>query len=343
MKGPDFNPFIDNFTYYNFSRSTKHSKATKYSGGIGIFIENSIRNCVTVHAVNEFFVWIKVKKFPCIHLSEEISIGCVYIPPFKIYDMLDSVFQTMENELARHVKNKNVMIVGDFNARTGEMLDVLDSNNAQGKRYNQDKKINYCGKKLIKFCRDTGLIIVNGRFFGDKGHGRLTYYCSLGSSCVDYLLICNRSTDLLTDFFVDELTLDSDHCPLNFAFGILCKYSSSISLPMEGERIFYRYRWQPELINKFNNTLYSEQYSEVFNKFVLSLLQIDYAGQSCNFFMEYLTNAAGKVFKIGNRNQAIKQKQFPKNYWFDDECKQQKRECNTFSKNHDLSIKSHKD
>ena len=80
------------------------------------------------------------------------------------------------------------------------------------------------GKHLLQLCKNSGMIISNGRFFYDEYSGNFTYFSRRGKSTVDYLLLSKHSFDMLRDFKIGQLLTDSDHCPLLFSL----KYVNNI-------------------------------------------------------------------------------------------------------------------
>ena len=111
----------------------------------------------------------------------------------------------------------HLLLVGDFNSRTGNIDDFILINNTdsipelsenstyqtddfQAPRSNSDTKINNYGKHLISLCESYGLHFLNGRFSGDS-HGLTTYIAN--SALFEYV----------KDFSVMKRD-ESDHFPL---------------------------------------------------------------------------------------------------------------------------------
>ena len=70
------------------------------------------------------------------------------------------------------------------NCRKLEILQKYDCLN----RISEDKSSNKYGSELLKLCKSTNLIILNGRCGLDKGIGKFTESNTRGSSVVDYVL-----------------------------------------------------------------------------------------------------------------------------------------------------------
>ena len=128
-------------------------------------------------------------------------------------------------DLYIHVKNHYKIVdkicFGDFNARTGQELDFLESEDNTDipvpldlyevdcinhlPRQNLDKKTNKYGEYLLSLCKSVPLRICNGRKLGDI-FGSYTCYTPNGQSCVDYCLVSPRLYDSVQTFSVGQVS-----------------------------------------------------------------------------------------------------------------------------------------
>ena len=98
-------------------------------------------------------------------------IGAIYIPPIdsKFHDIYDcDLFLELSNCIAKYTELGNILITGDFNARTGSLQDYIQNDSLSseindhiseimcyipdsepGPRCTMDKKINTIGRRLI--------------------------------------------------------------------------------------------------------------------------------------------------------------------------------------------------
>ena len=144
------------------------------------------------------------------------------------------IFARLENDIIE-IKNKNpearIVIVGDFNARTGVWPDYINSDENKhvdfpdsytpdqcSERSSKDPKsgLNKIGRELLKFCIKTTCRILNGRSGKDKGRGEETYMSTIGNSVIDYVLVEEQYMHEVTNFEVRDHTNISDHSPLYF-------------------------------------------------------------------------------------------------------------------------------
>jgi hypothetical protein len=98
-------------------------------GGIVIFYKNSLHNNISiVENIFDSIIWIKI----CTgNFNNVIYIASCYLPPENsvFYDKIDvDIFHELENSICNYKNDGTVYIAGDFNARTGENNDFIQSN-----------------------------------------------------------------------------------------------------------------------------------------------------------------------------------------------------------------------
>ena len=149
----------------------------------------------------QFVLWVGVSK-SLFNLDSDVLFGAVYIPPeYTRYSNVEA-FDEIENELMSFCKNsyKYVSIIGDFNAKTGNLndyivpdetlLDILhldsdddilsylfDFENLQSYNIPLTRssecscRPNNYGHKLLNICKKLNLYIANSRIGKDRGIG----------------------------------------------------------------------------------------------------------------------------------------------------------------------------
>ena len=278
---------IENFVSICMPRK---SNVHKYGGiyGICVLVKVSLAPFVSVlsNCDSENVFWIKIDKKI---YDTELIIGATYIPhegsPY--YD--NSVFDTLLNDIVdlNAVHNCPITLIGDFNSRTGELSDFISIEGtiaeqtgidfAENDTFNSytflrdlglatdrvslDKAVNNNGKKLITFCRATGLKLVNGRYGEDKGIGDFTCYNN-GKSVIDYAIVSPVLMPKISTFEIDTFCscLSDTHCPVSVSFsfgGVLDSAEISGLNNDTSDKVVTVSKWNPELEQH-----YKESFSE---------------------------------------------------------------------------------
>jgi hypothetical protein len=232
-----FEGFIPRFKHRTEYKRKSGGIATLFKATVIDFIHD-----IEIHDL-EIAQFFKIDKGLC---GMEFILGTVYIPPEGSEYLKGDEFESLMDTL--FVLNANhdlpFCLVGDFNARTGRMEDMIifdhhvaeeaglsqiendmfvniDSLEQQGirtKRVNSDSKCNKSGHKIIDICKCTGMHIANGRVGKDKHIGKLTCMDNEGNpaSAVDYALLSTSLFSKVINFEIDDFDeLFSDkHCPL---------------------------------------------------------------------------------------------------------------------------------
>ena len=209
---PNFHPFI----------LGRKNKSHRYGGihGICIMVKKKLVDFVSVvrETSDENVLWIKIDKGA---FGLECILGAIYLPhegsrfhSNEIFDILAEDIMCLESKY-----NLPIVLIGDFNARTGVVDDFmtvedtitvecgldevdnaifdvksrLESLGITTERNNEDKKrCNNNGFQMIELCKSLNVKIINGRFGDDKGIGKLI--CDAlyrGASTIDYALVVN--------------------------------------------------------------------------------------------------------------------------------------------------------
>ena len=132
---------------------------------------------------------------------------------------------TLENllEFIGTIKNSEIFLAGDFNARTGPLNftpeeDDWENNTKQIEcgiqRSSKDKTVNSRGRKFLDLISSCNISILNGCTLGDA-LGEFTCMRYNGSSVVDYMAASPWLRTTVQSFEVGELTKNiSDHRPI---------------------------------------------------------------------------------------------------------------------------------
>ena len=361
MKLDTFKPTIKYFEYKHFQRKFQHSRARKPSGGTGILIKSNLFNnsSVTVAKSTDFAVWLKIKQInnPTIHL------GCVYIPPLDSTSTISSfqnnnAFQIIQDDISHFSTIGNVALCGDFNARTSNHADFIISNGKDRhdlcsvlynydkdqflnkERLSEDAKMNKYGRELLELCKSSDMRIMNGYF--DNTTATYTCYTANGKSLIDYLICDAYCFSKLSTFIIDPLNSDSDHRPLLFSFQLSIS-SQMVQKRQESSRLrdrntnrYFRYVFDPIKAHGLINSLNSNECESILDKLVDNIICDTGADSVLDTMYSLLNTAISQNFK--KKYLKSQGDTFPRNEWFDNECKILKRLVNDFSKNNDLNV-----
>ena len=125
-------------------------------------------------------MWARIK---CRNSDRDFLLGIVYISPINssyTKNVLINQFRTWEiltDEIAKYKDKYRIGLLGDFNARTGLLADMIINDDVHHnslpddytidldiiERQNCDRVVNAFGKRLIELCQMCGFRIVNGR------------------------------------------------------------------------------------------------------------------------------------------------------------------------------------
>ena len=179
----------------------RHKKAKRSSGGIAILIANWLNKRIETKRVNECLVWIIFKDCININTNKKLMVGVVCVPPIdsSYIGSKQDIFDIIELEYSKYVNNHDIFLCGDFNARTSNLPDfimfitdeytvfngsqpsfVSSDILADSQRYNMDTKANTYGKLLLELCKNTGLIIANGRLYQINTEAHLHFLIEMG-------------------------------------------------------------------------------------------------------------------------------------------------------------------
>ena len=234
----------------------KLSRNHKYGGihGICIIFSDVIYNNsdLVADTRSESTLWLRINKEI---LGFEFVLGAIYLPCEGSVHFNDDIFDKLADDLIMISSDLNVPVclIGDVNARTGKLDDLLDIEKEVSEltglshcdsvtasraslaeagfttdRYNKDSSVNNNGKQLIVLCQALDLKIVNGRFGSDRGVGDFTCYNNKGGcSVIDYTIVSPVLFKNIRQFSVDQFDpcLSDVHCP------IVIQLESSQSLP----------------------------------------------------------------------------------------------------------------
>ena len=251
---------LEGYTFHNCPRKYKHANAKRDSGGIGIFVRNDIKNGVVIGKNHDdILAWLTLK---------DLYVVNIYMVPHSSVHMRDDVFSLLYEDLAQIPCNSNVLLCGDYNAHTnvlpefdietsygseGDLANLLPRdihkscdniqklfNTGRVARFSKDfRPANVQGLQLNDLCKDTGLLIMNGRLGMDKGIGGYTRMGVGERGIVDYVIGSPELFDMISLFKMGQKVPESDHLPL--IFSVMCSIKR---IYQSGSYVSWQSQWK---------------------------------------------------------------------------------------------------
>ena len=272
----------------------------------------------------------------------------LYSPPESSKYYSDELWDELKTDiLYLTTDNTPFLLIGDINARTGEMSEFTCSDNLnfnysparsviESKRKNCDKVTNNKGLKLIDICKCYDMQIANGRFIGDHWGNFTHHNKNKGESTVDLAVISDNLFSLTDDFKVLPQTVYSDHCKIVLTIGNLRKVLAAATTSYQWLNKNNEYKWNNDtkiFTNSFNSPSIKNMLSDC--KQTLDAGLIDSSGR---LIQQIFNEAAAKSLEVQKQQKSKPKREKNKHpkKWFDDECLKLKNRANK------LAILKHK-
>ena len=266
--------------YVSYTKIRKRNLlAKRNSGGILIMIRKNIdMHFKVLKSISEDILWLRCTD---LFLGGDIIIGGIYCSPINSSATDGNFYNYLERDIYRYTNqypNDKLVLLGDFNSRTGNMLDIIGEYDEHtsttrfnyeffhdqahiGMRVNCDAEVNTYGINLINLCQEFSLCIANGRTGNDANLGNFTCITHNGASVVDYAIVSHSFLKHVLNFEVLETSDFSIHFPLVFELrtreirkSITC-YGSDNSKPTYNLDPRRRYKWKEQNKDIFLNRL----------------------------------------------------------------------------------------
>jgi exonuclease III len=338
---------IADFRCYNSNRKTSRS------GGVCICIKNDIsKGVVSINTKNcEDVVAVKLKK-SFFAMPHDVAVINVYDSPanssFKKNSLEDiSTLDNVSTIIQQLDSDTEIILVGDFNARTGIESDQDDPHfdpHSLGeqdfpvtvpKRSNKDSKLNSNGKPFIEFVKANELVITNGRTLGDI-YGEMTCHKYNGSSAVDYICSSTNIIGNVRTMKVGQFSPFSDHSPLHLCFSLGClnKFISGTAIP-EFSDAPVGFKWKDDersAGDRFEGAQDIPDIASVIKKLLDSKIECeDDVFSLNNKVLDLYASLASRSLTRKSSKRSNKKK------WFDWECRAAKKDLNKAAKHFDAN------
>ena len=254
----------------------------------------------------------------------------VYIPPMGSLFYRDNLicpFDEIQDEITRKRATGSVIISGDWNARTGNLNEIRSAGHFMEsdfmKRYNSEQIVNTYGRRLVELCKNNNMIIVNGRVTSEQGVIGNPFTCIKynGVSTVDYAVVDYCALMCVESFSVLNKSIDSDHCPLRYT---LLLDRGIYEPPVLGKNdMLGFYSWDNKKKGIYQHSTDSAEMLDLYHNFLCHIVD---PAANCESVVQSFYGLVENTLQTNFRK--IKRKStcsFPRNPWFDDECKRLKQ------------------
>ena len=194
----------------------------------------------------------------------------MFIPPVLSNVLKNSnidIYDQIETGIIKYNNLGKVFVTRDFNGRTSDSIDYLsfDKYLDQNLRFlnsvdtplrkSQDRITDYYGLKLLNLCQCTGLLIANGRLYGDKNIGKCTFCSHIGQSIVDYMLPNFSDFETISAFEVLDFNKHPDHAPICFQINLKLPHAQPTDTSNSETFINRKIVWGDSKIDLFHDKL----------------------------------------------------------------------------------------
>lgn len=323
-------------------KSQKKQKVTKgrSSGGLLIYIKNHLFDYVKKVTVTPYFIWLEIEKSIFLSQEEPIQLCIAYNPPESSPYCNKNFYDEISLLLLKkcHISSP-FLLIGDLNARTGELEDFEQPNETQQngeeesipgrefdiqKRANCDKKSNPMGTKLLDLCKMHDLQILNGRTAGDR-RGLFTFHDTMqGASAIDIAIASDTLSTQINSFVVLPQSDISRHCKIVTRIKNL---KGDIGPKKKKEYpwipVTKNYKWTDNSAEKLSTALNSILVSDKITECNLNM-EAGLIDPAAKKLAEVYTIAADAALETKKKkkiaNHQFKHKKKPRK-WYDDECR----------------------
>lgn len=333
--GYDTKVELDNFFYYLFCR--KKSKNNRFFGGLGIFIRKNIRKGVEfMNNGNSEYQWLKLHK-DFFGLRKDTFLCTVYFAPKSNINLLELLEKDI---LEKYGKKGDIILLGDFNARTGSNPDFIikdstthmpidnnyyDTDSVVEERISQDHIVDKRGKDLLDLCIGNQIRIVNGRCCGNST-GKFTCYKPNGCSVVDYVLVSEKLLSQVLYMEVSDFKANCSDCHCRLSIKILANFERELTnnnlkdFPL-------RYIWNNESVLNFQNSFSHPAIEKEIKSFIDTKINLD--NDSIQTATDKIHSIFQKVCRVSlHQKRKKKKKSSTDKKWFDNELVHMKKLVN---------------
>jgi exonuclease III len=316
---------IPDYQLYHSLR-TRKGRGRKNDGGVTVAVRHTVSSHVTkVEASHDDFIFLRISG-QAFGWQRDLYLGCCYVvgPGSPIHTRYDQdIFELFFNDLARYATCGHVLVLGDINARTGHLSDLVAEDGQShatnhfdfvpgregvfAGRLSADAVVDERGRLLLDACAANDCSVLNGRICGDN-FGRYTCFKHNGASVVDYAIVSSDFINCVQLFRVGDVTEHSDHAPLFIHVRAENAADTSRPAPPQGAAAPEQtteaprgYHVTEDGLSRFGELLNSEHYSTALARITLSAEHRDAEGAVLvEQLQSLLRQAADRSFSVKN-------------------------------------------
>ncbi len=320
----------------------KTNDSWRHSGGITVLRKPFLKNYTKiVEYDNPFFVWIKcVKEF--FGWESDRYICASYIPPSNSVEhksVHDDAFSILDKQLIKYMALGEVILLGDFNSRTGTDPDFIhddhignkhifsdaneadyESDSINVKRNSKDQKVDNFGRKLLELCNQHRIRILNGRTLGDSS-GSMTYYGPNGSSVIDYCIVAESIYPYVNSCVIGHANPISDHAYISVKLQVKHVDRNVSFIQSDMSKVSERFKWDKgSFIKGLKHPKVLQDVTTIIND--ESPVDMDHVNKTNTSICDIIMSVAKMSLKR-QKPRSVKQKRKP---WFNDNISRLRKE-----------------
>ena len=330
--------FIQVYTWYGFNRQIRNIKSTKGSGGVGIFVKNTLLETFTVSIVDQSVDGILFLLFVNKITQTSIVVSVCYLPPNNSLwgRDADRFFAHILSVLYTCIDYDQIILTGDYNARIGNMRETIHDLDDPPERQVIDSVKSGHWESFVDFLKDSKTCILNGRV--TPAYDNYTCISARGKSVVDYILTTHENitnctachvdltSDLIEQFDCSQLLGELCKAPDHSMLTIILRYNTDLTPQVcetTEQHISESLNFKEHNLNKLGdavNFMQNEHWTYVTNTFVNELENVESSqGEIDRIYDKFLTNIHNEIDKhLPLRVKHVKNKKHNKPYWTDE-------------------------
>ena len=340
---------LKGFVHKNYARNFRHINSRRGSGGLYLFIRESILDGIEfLHNIEDVMAWLRVDA-SYFGLEKDIYVAnCYIVPESSTY--FNNPFVTVNNEIARVPKNVDKLICADWNAITNtecdfvqdiegsdgdlnhmlQEVDHLEIDECLKPRASQDTRpLNDSGRELLNTCKSSGCIIINSRVGKDKGIGKFTRICDKKQEygVLDYMIASPSLFSKIEDFRIGSNAPDSDHLSLELSLKCNIKHQEKTVSDQTPWTQYDKFIWNKDNIENLKESLTDDTAADYMEAIMSSMSNGDHTDEVASNLDKYIQQACHRSFKVRKSKKPSKCHKHPSIRFWDKECSERRADA----------------